>query len=303
MAILVSGATGFLGRRLVLELVASGSEVVALYRTAVPEGLDVAGVRWVRWDLADAPPQAAAFPEIDTLVHLAGETAGAKTDAKVAEQFYLAANELTTVAILQAFAPQLRRVVLASSQVVYGGATGLAVTETWPVQGNGAYSVSKVNSENWARWFQARHGGCYVALRLSGFIDGGGLVDYLIDTMLASEPVRLFAQGRVRRDYLPAADGVAALLQATRAEIDEGFWPVNIGSGQIVSAHELAEIVQAALESDAEILLEDRESAQGDFIFDISSARALLGFGPSDLRSAVRRYAEQRKAQTMRQAS
>jgi len=295
VAVLVSGATGFLGRQLVAKLAADGVDIVALYRSAPPVGLAAPNIRWVRFDVPEVVLDAAAYPEVDTLVHLAGETAGADVAARAAEQFYLFANELTTVAVLQAFAPQLRRVVLASSQVVYGAGDSLAVTEAFPLQASSAYAVSKLNSENWGRWFQSRHGGCYLALRLTGFIEGGGLVDYIIASLVAGRSVDLFSQGSVQRDYLPVEDGVRALHLALTAQIEDGFSPINIGSGQAISARDVANIVQEALGTDGSINLLDRPAPQGNFIFDIGTAKRLLGFEPTSLRAAIRSYAESRK--------
>ena len=297
MTILITGAAGFLGRRLVADLAANGERVIALYRSTRPRDLDLPSVEWVQCDLATQTLDPAAFPPIDTIVHLAGETAGARPAPGTAERFYLVANEATTIAVLEAFAPRARRVVLASSQVVYGAHNGLTVAEDEPVSGRGAYSVSKLNSEHWAREFQAQHGGAYIALRLTGFIDGGGLVDYLIDTALAGGSIELFAGGEICRDYLPAEDGIRALRLAVQTPVDDGFWPVNIGSGQQVTARELADIVQQTVGSDRPVVLSDRPAQQGNFVFDVTRAEQLLGFVPGDLKTAVRSYATGRATQ------
>nr|WP_257214891.1 NAD(P)-dependent oxidoreductase [Sphingomonas sp. R-74633] len=295
---MVSGAAGFLGSRLVNTLARSGRPVVAFARGDAPAeigGLD--GVRWVRRDLAADGIDAADFPDVEAVVHLAGATAGARPQPGREESFYVTANEQTTICLLEAFAPRVRRFVLASSQVVYGAPNNLAVTEQFPLIGTGPYATSKINSENWGRSFQARYGGTYLALRLCGFIDGGGVTDYLIDTLAAGKPVELFTGGRIRRDYLPAEDGVAALVAAIDAPVEPGFVPINIGSGQVVSSREIADIVKQALGAEAEIRLLDNKAPQGDFVFDVDCARRVLGFAPTDLREAIRRYAAVRKGQ------
>ena len=131
-------------------------------------------------------------------------------------------------------------------------------------------------------------------MRLSGFVDGGGIIDYLIDRALADEPIELFANGQVRRDYMHSDDGINALMAAVNSRSEEGVHPVNLGSGQAISAAELAREVCSELNSASEIILLDRPAPQADFVFDIERAHSLLGFEPENLLQAVRRHARKR---------
>ncbi len=293
MAILVAGASGFLGRRLVRQLVADGREVIAVTRRSVPDELaSTPGIRWLSRDIARDGLDVSGLPCIDAVVHLAGATLGAGKD----ENMFLRANEQTTVRLCQALADRTDRFVFASSQVVYGNACHLCVTEDFPLQPDAsAYACSKLNSENWLRWFQKRHGGQYLILRLCGFVEGGGIVDYLIDRALSGEAIELFTNGTVLRDYLPAEDAVDAMMAALSYQGNEGFLPANIGSGQAISARELATLICTELQSSSEIRLVDSPSPQGDFVFNIDLANRLFEFRPSSLSEAVRRYARQRK--------
>lgn len=292
MAVLVSGASGFLGSRLVERLVADGQQVVALARRPVPESLAANPLlKWVVRDIAVQGLDSVELPPLEAVVHLAGATLGAGTD----EAVFLRANEQTTVRLLQDVATQCDRFVLASSQVVYGNARHLSVTEDFPLVADGsAYACSKLNSENWARWFQRRHGGSYIALRLCGFIDGGGIVDYLIDKALKGQPIELFSHGKVCRDYLPSSEGIDVLMAAIAHRAAGGFLPVNVGSGQAVSALDLANAVCDELGSASPIELRPDPAPQGDFVFCIERARELFGFRPGNMVEAVRRYARSR---------
>jgi UDP-glucose 4-epimerase len=293
MAVLVAGASGFLGSRLVQALASRGEDVVAVARSVAPATIESdAHVRWVVRDIARDGLDAAGFPDVSVVVHLAGATLGAGVD----ENRYLTANEQTTVRLAQAFADRVEHFVFASSQVVYGDARHRAVTEEFPLHPEAsAYACSKVNSENWLRWFQKRHGGQYLALRLSGFIDGGGIVDYLIDRALAGEKIQLFSEGKVCRDYLPVAEGTEVLIAATRYRGAPGFLPVNVGSGQAVSAAELAAAVCGELGSTSPVELSSNRAPQGDFVHCIERARQLFGFVPGQLIDAVRSYARHRR--------
>lgn len=295
VAILISGAAGFLGCRLLERLVADGRDVIAIARSPVPEcWANKPNVHWLIQDIARDGVDLSGQPEIESVVHLAGATLGAGKD----ENLFLQANEQTTVRLLQSLANVTDRFVFASSQVVYGDARRLNVTEEFPLQPDGsAYACSKLNSENWMRWFQKKHGGQYLALRFCGFVDGGGLVDYIIDRALTGEPIELYSQGAVRRDYLPSSEGIDALVAALDYSGEPDFVPVNIGSGQAVSALEMATAIQAELQASSQITLRDTPSPQGDFVFCIDKAKQLLGFQPGRLIEAVRLYAKHRQDQ------
>lgn len=296
MTILVTGALGFIGSRLITRLANEGREVIALVRR-LPESTSFLAthphIQFILCDMTQDRINLSAFSSLEVVVHLAGATLGAGTDAGL----FLETNELTTVALLKQLSNYCSRFIFASSQVVYGDTKHLAVTEDFPLQPySSAYACSKVNCENWIRLFQGCHGGSYVILRFCGFIDGGGIVDYLIDRALANEKIELFARGVIRRDYLSSYDGVDVLCAAIDHDLGEGFLPINIGSGQILSSLELAHIVRSELGSTSMIELKDDPSPQGDFVFNICKARELLGFQPRDLQMAVRSHARSRAA-------
>jgi uncharacterized protein (TIGR01777 family) len=75
MRVAITGATGFIGRRLVDRLLADGRDVVALTRdparaqTALP-----AACRAVRWDPEAGDVDSAALRDVDGVLHLAGES-------------------------------------------------------------------------------------------------------------------------------------------------------------------------------------------------------------------------------------
>ena len=293
MAILVAGAGGFLGLRLIERLSVGGYEVIALTRRQVPaEFQKLSGVRWLTRDIAQDGLDVVSLPHIDAVLNLAGATLGAGKD----ELMFLRANEQTTVRLCQALAERTDHFIFASSQVVYGNPCHLAVTEDFPLQpDSSAYACSKLNSENWLRWFQKRHGGQFLSLRLCGFIEGGGVVDYLIDRGLSGETIELFAKGEVRRDYLPVDKAIDVMISALNYKGPADFLPVNIGSGQAISSQELATLICTELLSPSQIRLQDSPSPQGDFVFNIDRATRLFDFCPGSLAEAVRSYTRYRK--------
>lgn len=78
--IAVTGATGFVGKHLVRELVACGFHVRALTRRPQPQS---AQITWIMGDLEDRPALARLVEEADILIHLAG-----LIKAKTVRQFH-----------------------------------------------------------------------------------------------------------------------------------------------------------------------------------------------------------------------
>jgi NAD dependent epimerase/dehydratase family enzyme len=74
MKVLLTGATGFVGRVIVRQLLAAGDEVVVLTRHVPGAALVLgSGCKFYQWrNLSEAPP-AEAFAGVNAVINLAGE--------------------------------------------------------------------------------------------------------------------------------------------------------------------------------------------------------------------------------------
>lgn len=174
MRILVTGANGFLGQRVVAALLARGHVVRALVRpaTAVGEIGWPYSVEIVRGDLRSARDLVPAFEGVDVLMHLAAAVTGG-------EDAMFASTVSGTERLLGAMASSAcRRIVLASSFAVYDwSAIRGTLDESSPVE-TGAdlyrrdgYTIAKAWQERVTRRFAAEHGWDLTVLR-PGFIWG-----------------------------------------------------------------------------------------------------------------------------------
>jgi dTDP-L-rhamnose 4-epimerase len=119
--VLVTGAAGFIGTRVCTALTAAGHEVVAVdamltaahgATSAPPEGV-------LEVDVRNAAGLASLLPGVDVVCHQAA-VVGAGVDATDAPSYGSHNDYGTTVLLAEMYAARCRRLVLASSMVVYG---------------------------------------------------------------------------------------------------------------------------------------------------------------------------------------
>ena len=175
MKVLVTGAGGFLGTRVVSALLERGHAVRALVRPAT----EVTPAGWlgraeiVRADLRASPALEKLFDGVDVLVHLAATVRGSPES-----QF--AGSVVGTERLLEGMrrAGSTRRVVLASSFSVYDWtAAKKSLTEASPLESRpyerDGYTVAKMWQERVVRRLAGDSGWTLAVLR-PGFIYGSG---------------------------------------------------------------------------------------------------------------------------------
>lgn len=133
MRITITGATGFIGTRLVASLKARGDEVAVLSRDAGRAG-ERLGVDAVAWDAARDPAPAEALAGRDVVVHLAGEPVSQRWNAAV-KQRISDSREIGTrrlVAGIAATGDRPASLVCASASAFYGPHGTEVVDESSP---------------------------------------------------------------------------------------------------------------------------------------------------------------------------
>ena len=284
MVVLLTGATGYLGARVLQGLIDEGEDIVAISRYR--EGmLDHKRVKWLKCDLLNLDRSCLSKYRIDSVVHLAGRPYRVDADTST----YISENIDVTRCLLDAIG-RVERFIFASTQAVYGDIDMIGVSEDETCDSSfNSYAMSKIRCETLIRESQARYGGVRISLRLSGFITGGGLVSYIIKQAKAGDDIVLHSKGEVKRDYLPVTSGVQSLLMSRRVNLDHGYYEINVGSGQIMSAKDIASVVCEELGSPSRLICSDQKARQGNLVLDVQKAVELLGFEVPDLRESVRK--------------
>ena len=167
--VLVTGAGGNLGRAAVPALVAAGHTPVLFDFRPLDTDLE-----FLQGDVRDAAAVARAMRGVDAVVHAAA-LHGIHLEAWSAEDFW-SINVTGTFNVYEAArAAGVAKVVLGSSMVVYGDVGGgdepwQAVTEQSPLRPTNLYGLTKVLSEDIARYHATAGAIATVALRLGMFV-------------------------------------------------------------------------------------------------------------------------------------
>jgi nucleoside-diphosphate-sugar epimerase len=242
--VLVTGATGFIGRHCLAPLVSRGFDVHALFNSR--PALDAAKVTWHRADLLDPGEIMRIFSAVGPthLLHLAWYADPRDYRTAPANLAWLQAG----VEILRRFGETGgQRAVFAGTCFEYDVRYGYCTEGLTPEAPSTLYAVCKNSLRQvvaryaadanlscaWARVF-------YV---FGPFEPPGRLVPSVVTSLLSSERAEC-THGRQLRDFLFVEDVASALVATLDSSIDGS---VNVGSGEPVSVRTIVEKVARRL--------------------------------------------------------
>ncbi|MCP5098468.1 MAG: NAD-dependent epimerase/dehydratase family protein [Chloroflexi bacterium] len=184
--ILLTGATGFLGRNLVPRLIKAGYEVRALVRPISQTAfLDEWGVELAYADdISDTPAVMQACQGCEQVIHAAGLFRFWGSEAEFHQT-----NVLGTTAVLAAaVSAQVKRFIHISSIAVVGNTTAQLIDETVTCQPQEPYQKSKLAGEQEALACYRRDGLPLIVLRPGAFYGPWGR--YAFNRLFFEEPLR-----------------------------------------------------------------------------------------------------------------
>jgi CDP-glucose 4,6-dehydratase len=304
--VFVTGATGLLGSHLTRQLLEQGAEVVALVRDTVPKSIFHSQkpawqldrkVTLVRGELENYATLERAINEyeIDTVFHLGAQTIVGTANRSPIPTFK--ANIEGTWNLLEAarvHQKRIKRVIIASSDKAYGNLKGEAYDESYPLQGEHPYDVSKSCTDLLSRSYYVSYGLPVAITRCGNFFGPGDLNFSRIipgatrDIIEGRRPV-IRSDGSFIRDYIFVEDGAHAYLTLAEAmkpgkdgKIAHAGEAFNFSYGLRLTVKDVAARVLKAMNR-PDLELDIRNEASNEIpvqCLDSTKAKTLLNWKP-----------------------
>lgn len=307
MKYLVTGGAGFIGHHLVLRLRAEGHEVTIVdcfndyydpkLKEKRLERFDET-VTVVRADITDivAMEEVFAAGSFDGVCHLAAQ-AGVRYSLEHPD-VYVQSNYVGTFNILElSKRHKVQHVVCASTSSVYGTSTDMPFTEDNPVTTPmSIYAATKRGTEllgaNYNHLFDLN----VTFLRFFTVYGPWGRPDMALfiftRKILASEPIDVYNNGNMRRDFTYIDDIVDGFYRALQTP--SGFNILNLGNGSPVGLMDYISTLETELGKKAEISFKPIQPGDVPETYaDISKAQKQIGYQPqTNIDVGIKKFVE-----------
>ncbi|TCI00023.1 NAD-dependent epimerase/dehydratase family protein [Roseococcus sp. SYP-B2431] len=316
--VLVTGAAGFIGAHLCRALLARGEEVIGLdnlnpyYDPGLKEARLAAltadagpsQFAFFRMDLADVEGVLRLMgPDggIDRVVHL-GAQAGVRWSLE-APFAYTSANVTGHLSVLEGVRRsegRIRHTVYASTSSVYGSREDGPFRETDRTDRPASlYAATKLAGEMMSKAYVDLYGLSLTGLRFFTVYGPWGRPDMaywlFTEAMLKGEPIRLFNEGRMMRDFTFVDDIVAGVVAALdHPPAAPAHRVYNIGNSRPEPLLDLVAILEELLGVKAGRVLMPMQPGDVPGTFaDVSAMERDFGWRPTtDLRAGLGRFVE-----------
>jgi nucleoside-diphosphate-sugar epimerase len=285
-SVLLTGATGFLGRLLLRRLLEGGARVCALGRNepdrgALPPG---AALTFFRCDLADAAAIAALAPRwqgVQAVLHSGGFVLRSSHPENDDPIEAMRVNAVGTAQLLKSLPETVSSLCYVSTIDVYGVPREIPLSEDAATRPTTCYAASKLAGEALTAAWAARRAIPASVLRLSqvyGPADNSRkAVPNFIRAVLRGQTPCLNGDGSDIRDYVYADDAAEGILQALARRASGVF---NISGGDPRPIRDTLEIILRLAGSGAIPATRPGSSPPVNLAPDISRARRELGYAP-----------------------
>ena len=319
MKILVTGAAGFIGFHVTLQLLARGDTVVGVdnlndyYDVSLKQArLDeiahhpqAANFKFIKLDLADIEATAALFKQekFDRVVHLAAQ-AGVRYSLQNPNA-YVQSNLVGFTNVLEGCRHNaVAHLVYASSSSVYGGNTKMPFSEQGTVDTPVSwYAATKKANELMAHTYSHLYALPTTGLRFFTVYGPWGRPDMspflFADAILNNRPIKVFNHGDMMRDFTYIDDiveGVIRVLDKPATALKEAGAPYrvfNIGNSQPEQLMDFIGLMEAAFGQEAAKDFMPMQAGDVKATYaDTSALEAWVGFKPyTPLKAGIAKFA------------
>lgn len=289
MKCLILGGAGFIGSHLAQALLAQGHEVRIFDRPNLirPDNLCCdERIQWLEGDFLNLEDFAPAVTGVDIVFHLVSATLPKSSNEN--PLYDIETNLVGTLRLLElAKKNAVKRIIFTSSGgTVYGIPQQLPIPESHPTDPLVSYGISKLAIEKYLHLYHELHGIDYCVLRIANpygerqrVSAAQGAVAVFLNRALHQQPIHIWGDGSVTRDYIYISDVVDALIAAIDYHGKQRV--LNIGSGHGLSLNAILDAIESLL---GRTIARSYEPARAfdvpTNVLDISLAKEELGWHP-----------------------
>ena len=298
--VVITGGTGFIGSNLARRCVELGAKVRVVARTSERRSnLDgIPGeIAFMHGDVCVPEDMSKAVRGADVVFHLAAQTShhvASETPVRDVE-----INCIGTLNVLEAVhtcAPEAR-VLMTGTVTAAGPAKVLPANEDQPCCPVNIYDANKLVCEKYMAIYGAVHGIHTVTLRLANVFGERqqlnnpqrGILNYMMGRAILGEPITVYGDGSLIRDYSYVSDIVDACLAAVGNDSTHGNFYV-MGSGRGIAFRDMVAAVNKAVQEvfGRSTTIEfvpfpesEKKLDAGDFVADTARFTQATGWRPS----------------------
>jgi UDP-glucose 4-epimerase len=255
MKITILGGGGFIGSTIADRLLNDGHALRIFERPRVPPYREFSvteKVDWLTGDLMSVHDISDAIDGVDVVLHLVSTTLPKNSND---DPIYdVQSNLVATLQLLDAMvAKQVGKIVFISSGgTVYGNPVYLPIDENHPTEPRVSYGITKLAIEKYLLMYQELYGIKTNILRVANpfgerqrIETAQGAIGVFLSKALQNQPIEIWGDGSVTRDYLYISDVAEAFACAIANEGTKSVF--NISSGVGTSLNEMIILLEQVL--------------------------------------------------------
>ncbi len=256
--VLVIGGNGFIGSHVVDKLLAHGHSVRVFDRQPERFRGPLPGVDYRTGDFADRMEVVEALAGVDAVYHLLSTTVPGTADLNPKTDVH--DNLIGAINLLESMQGLgVRRILfLSSGGTVYGIPETVPVPETHPLRPISSYGIVKASIEHYLEMYRRTRGFSPIIVRASNPFGPRqahsgvqGVISTFLRRILAGEPIEIWGDGSVVRDYFEVGDLAELCIRAGTSRSEGAY---NAGSGYGLSVNEIIEAIRKVTGSVFEIV-------------------------------------------------
>ena len=286
MKIIITGASGFVGRSLIKRFAKdSNTYVLGLSRTNIEDVQLLDACDWATTDYSKES-LSSFFSDADIIIHLAG-IKGTQTDLSDYDiDMKMCQNILSAMTECK-----VSHIVYASSRLVYGNPETIPWTEETAPEPVLAYAKNKLRCEKLCADWAISNGGVALSVRIAQVLGEGegtrNMINVFQETAKAGGELKVIGKSVARRQYIYTRDLAEVLYRLAVSEhLESGL--MNVGMQRAYTNLEIAQAVNKAFHNDTPISYDDSQPESiTSSIMDVSKMLHTIGYTPMDMEHAL----------------